>query len=78
MSTPRIGPIAPALPARSLDRARSFEVADALSPPEVSRAVLERLHDRSGIETRGVSVIESDGSIPLYGMGLPEIGRAHV
>lgn len=71
MSTPRIGPIAPALPARSLDRARSFEVADALSPPEVSRAVLERLHDRSGIETRGVSVIEPDGSIPLYGMGLP-------
>ena len=71
MNHPVVGPIATALPTPSLDRARSFEIADLLSPDDVSRPVLQRLHDKTGIDTRRVSVIEPDGSIPLYGIAAP-------
>lgn len=66
-----IGPIGTAVPESGLDLDRSFEIADLLSPEEVPRPVLRRLHDRSGIETRRVSLIAPDGSIPLYGIGAP-------
>ena len=66
-----LGPIATAVPPRRLDPERSFEIADLLSPAEVPRPVLRRLHERSGIDTRHVSIIEPDGSIPLYGVGVP-------
>ncbi len=64
----QVGPIATAAPAGVLDRAASLRVADILTPPEMSRAVLQRLHDRVAIETRGVAVLNPDGSIPLYGI----------
>ena len=74
-STPRtdsiLGPIATAVPQPRLDLERSFEIADLLSPSKVPRPVLRRLHERSGIDTRHVSIIEPDGSIPLYGVGAP-------
>lgn len=66
-----IGPIGTAVPESGLDLERSFEIADLLSPEEVPRPVLRRLHERAGIETRRVSVIAPDGSIPLYGIGAP-------
>ncbi len=64
----RIGPIATAAPACLLDRAASRRVAELLTPAEVPRDVLIRLHDRIGIETRGVAILNPDGSIPLYGI----------
>lgn len=66
-----IGPIGTAVPDGVLDRPASLAVADLLTPPGVSRTVLERLHDRVGIETRHVAVRHPDGSIPLYGIGAP-------
>jgi predicted naringenin-chalcone synthase len=63
-----LGPIATALPEGRLDLERSLEIADLLSPADVPRPVLRRLHERSGIDTRGVAIIASDGSIPLYGI----------
>lgn len=69
MTTPvRFGPIGTAVPAGVLDRATSLVVADLLTPDEVARPVLERLHDRVGIETRHIAVRQPDGSIPLYGV----------
>ena len=64
----RLGPIATAAPPQTLDRAASQQVADLLTPPDVPRHVLARLHDRVGIDTRGVAVRQADGSIPLYGI----------
>ena len=66
-----LGPIATAVPRGRLDLERSFEIADLLSPAEVPRPVLRRLHERSGIDSRHVAIIEPDGSIPLYGVGVP-------
>ena len=64
----RLGPIATAAPACLLDRAASRRVAELLTPADVPRDVLIRLHDRIGIETRGVAILNPDGSIPLYGI----------
>lgn len=64
----RLGGIGLALPEGVLDRAASLAVANALTPTEVPRAVLERLHDRIGIDRRQVAVRRRDGSIPLYGL----------
>ena len=68
---PVMGPVGTAIPEGRLDLERSIEIADLLSPPEVPRPILRRLHERSGIDTRHVSIIEPDGSIPLYGVGAP-------
>ena len=64
----RLGPIATAAPPGILDRAASLQVATLLTPADVPRAVLARLHERVGIQTRNVAVLEPDGSIPLYGI----------
>lgn len=70
-SMPSFGPVATAVPVESLHREASLEVAEALTPDEVPRKVLARLHDRVGIATRRVGVLQSDGSIPLYGLTPP-------
>ncbi len=67
----RLGPIATAAPACLLDQAASRRVAELLTPADVPRDVLIRLHDRIGIETRGVAILNADGSIPLYGIAAP-------
>lgn len=45
--------IATALPAERMSRADWSAIADRITPPEVDRAVLARLADRSGIDERG-------------------------
>jgi predicted naringenin-chalcone synthase len=67
----RLGPIAVANPQHHLPIARSMEIADLLTPAEVSRKTLARLHDRVGVEQRNCAILEADGSIPLYGIGRP-------
>ncbi|MDA0296477.1 MAG: type III polyketide synthase [Planctomycetota bacterium] len=67
----RVGPIAVANPPHQLPIARSLEIADLLTPAEVSRKVLARLHARVGVEQRNCAILEADGSIPLYGIGSP-------
>ncbi len=66
-----LGPIAVANPQHHLPIARSMEIADLLTPAEVSRKTLARLHDRVGVEQRNCAILEADGSIPLYGIGSP-------
>ncbi|MEE2895003.1 MAG: type III polyketide synthase [Planctomycetota bacterium] len=66
-----MGPIATATPPGILDVERSMEIADLLTPAEVPRPVLRRLHERSGIDRRHAAVVEPDGSIPIYGIGAP-------
>ncbi len=64
----RMGGIGTALPEGFLDRTGSLAVANVLTPSDVPRTVLERLHDRIGIDRRQVAVRRPDGSIPLYGV----------
>lgn len=66
-----MGPVTTAVPSGVLDRERSMELMDLLSPDEVSRSVLRRLHERSGIDRRHAAVVAADGAIPLYGIGAP-------
>ena len=66
-----MGPIAVANPRYKLPMARSIEIANLLTPAEVSRAVIARLHDRVGVEQRNCAILEADGSIPLYGIKPP-------
>ena len=66
-----LGPIAVANPQHRLPIARSLEIAGLLTPLDVSRQVLARLHDRVGVEQRNCAILEADGSIPLYGIGRP-------
>ena len=66
-----LGPIAVANPQHRLPIARSLEIAGLLTPPDVSRQVLARLHDRVGVEQRNCAILEADGSIPLYGIARP-------
>lgn len=62
-----------------MDMARSLEIARSLSPDQISTALLKRLHDRSGIHSRGCAVLRADGSVPLFGLerdGAPVLVRA--
>ena len=63
----RLGGIGLALPEGVLDRAASLDVANALTPAEVPRAVLERLHDRIGIDrvqSRAGDKVDCTGPLP--------------
>lgn len=70
--------IGTAVPERSLSSARSLEVARALTPDQVPASLLRRLHERSGIDGRGCSVLAPDGSVPIYGVDSSEAGSAAV
>ena len=63
-----MGPIAVANPHYKLPMARSIEIANLLTPAEVSRSVIARLHDRVGVEQRNCAILEADGSIPLLSL----------
>ena len=56
----RIRSIGTANPKRLITRGEWLAIADRISPPEVDRAVLARLANRSEIDTRACAVFESD------------------
>ncbi len=76
MNDPALRSIATAVPERALDRAGWLAAADRMSPPDVDRKVLERLAERSGIDSRGCSA-SVEGPDAFYGPpGEPDPGTA--
>jgi len=66
MSGPRLLSIGVATPERALTRDEAERMSAELAPVTVRRSTLAALHRRSGVDSRGVSILARNGAPPLY------------